>query len=121
MIGSYSSQGFVAAMGTFKGLPARAIADPLIAGEKKRGLDIIPGGKARGSDFQPFCDLGIPYVFLWTPDDRCYHEKCDTADRIDAKHMVQIIGFTRDLVDMLQSSDDDLLAARGKLGCFGKK
>nr|HEX4312755.1 M28 family metallopeptidase [Kofleriaceae bacterium] len=120
MIGSYKSQGFVAAMGTFKGLAARALADPLIADAKKAGLDIIPGGKARGSDFQPFCDVGIPYVFLWTPDDRCYHETCDTPDRIDAKHLEPIIGFGRDLVDQLQSTDVDLLAARQKLGCFGK-
>ena len=42
----------------------------------------ILGALPEGSDFEPFCDLGIPYVFFWTPDDKCYHETCDVPDRI---------------------------------------
>jgi hypothetical protein len=121
MIGSYSSSGLVAAMGTFAGLPARALIDPLVARARKGGLDVIPGGKARGSDFAPFCALGIPYVFFWTPDDRCYHERCDTADRIDVPHMTKIIAFAKDLIDALAATKTDLLAARGRLGCFGPR
>jgi hypothetical protein len=120
MIGSYRARNWVAAMGTFSGLPARALIDPLVAKARRAGLDVIPGGKARGSDFAPFCDLGIPYVFFWTPDDKCYHETCDVADRIDAAHMTAIIGFAKQLVDALAATDKDLAAARSELGCFGK-
>jgi hypothetical protein len=119
MIGSYKSQGLVAAMGTFTNLPARAIIDPMVAKARRDGLDVIPGGKARGSDFEPFCALGIPYVFMWTPDDKCYHERCDTADRIDAPHMMKIIAFTKQLVDALAATETDLSEARKRLGCFG--
>jgi putative aminopeptidase FrvX len=121
MIGSYRSEGFVTAMGTFAGLPSRTLIDPMVARAKRDGLDVIPGGKSRGSDFEPFCTLGIPYVFFWTPDDRCYHETCDTADRIDVAHMTKIITFSKQLVDALAATETDLLAARAKLGCFGKK
>ena len=121
MIGSYKSQGLVAAMGTFAGLPARTLIDPLVKRARKDGLDVIPGGKARGSDFEPFCDLGIPYVFFWTPDDSCYHETCDTPDRIDTPHMTKIIAFAKQLVDALAATDVDLVAARKQLGCFAKR
>ncbi len=120
MIGSYKSQGLVAAMGTFAGMPSRALIDPLVSRARKDGLDVVPGGKARGSDFAPFCDLGIPYVFFWTPDDRCYHETCDTPERIDVPHMTKIIAFGKQLVDALAATDTDLVAARKRLGCFGK-
>ena len=121
MIGSYRSQGLVAAMGTFAGLPARALIDPLVAKARRAGLDVVPGGKARGSDFEPFCALGIPYVFFWTPDNKCYHETCDTPDRIDSAHMTAIIGFAKQLVDALAATDKDLAAARRELGCFAHR
>jgi hypothetical protein len=120
MIGSYKSEGLVAAMGTFASLPSRALIDPLVKQARRAGLVVIPGGKARGSDFAPFCDRGIPYVFFWTPDDKCYHETCDTPDRIDTAHMTAIIGFAKQLVDALAATDTDLAAARTKLGCFGQ-
>jgi Iap family predicted aminopeptidase len=120
MIGSYKSEGLVAAMGTFAHLPSRALIDPLVKQARRAGLVVVPGGKARGSDFAPFCDRGIPYVFFWTPDDRCYHETCDTPDRIDTAHMTAIIGFAKQLVDALAGTDTDLAAARTKLGCFGE-
>jgi hypothetical protein len=121
MIGSYRSHHWVAAMGTFAGLPARTLIDPLVTKARRAGLDVIPGGKARGSDFAPFCELGIPYVFFWTPDDKCYHETCDTPDRIDTAHMTAIIAFAKQLVDALAATDKDLAAARNELGCFGAK
>ena len=115
MVGSYRSHHLVAAMGTFKGMPARTLIDGLI--KHTNNLDVIPGGHSRGSDFEPFCKLGIPFTFLWTPDERCYHEKCDTLDQIDLPHMAQIAEFADRLVDALADTELDLAAGRAKLGC----
>ena len=89
MIGSYKSKGFVAAMGTFAKLPARKALDKLVKKYPKTHVGL--GGRAARSDHAPFCDAGIPYVFFWTPDKRCYHEKCDKAAAIDAPHMADIV------------------------------
>ena len=115
MVGSYSSHKLVAAMGSFKGMPARTLIDKLI--KTTKGIDVIPGGHSRGSDFEPFCKLGVPFVFLWTPDEHCYHEKCDTLEHIDLPHMVQIAAFADQLVDALADTELDLAASRTKLGC----
>lgn len=115
MVGSYSSRGFVAAMGTFRGFPASQLLGKLRGHYPK--LSVGMGGKARGSDFEPFCKLGVPYVFFWTPDARCYHERCDTLDRIDHPHMAQIATLAGELTDALADTAIDLAAARTKRGC----
>ena len=119
MVGSYSSRGFVAAMGTFAKLPARAVLQQAMKSYPK--LSVGLGGRAERSDHEAFCKQGIPYVFFWTPDARCYHETCDTAANLDAKHMAQIAHLAGDLVEGLADSKTDLGAARSKLGCFGKR
>lgn len=118
MIGSYKSKGWVAAMGSFAKLPARIALDKLVKKYPKTHVGL--GGRAARSDHAPFCDQGIPYVFFWTPDARCYHETCDKADKIDAPHMADIISLAGDLVDELSSTSTDLAASRKKLGCSGK-
>ncbi|MBV8762062.1 MAG: M20/M25/M40 family metallo-hydrolase [Deltaproteobacteria bacterium] len=118
MVGSYSARGWVAAMGTFKKLPATAMLE---AGKKAfPRLSVGIGGRAERSDHEAFCEQGVPYVFFWTPDDRCYHETCDTTDKLDAAHMAQIAALAGDLVSRLANSKQDLLASRAKLGCFGR-
>ena len=116
MVGSYSSRGWVAAMGAFKKLPARTIIDA-IAHPK---LDVAVGGRAERSDHEAFCKAGIPYVFFWTPDDRCYHATCDTVERIDFPHMAQIAALASDLAQRLADTRLDLAASREKLGCFAR-
>ena len=118
MVGSYSSKGFVAAMGTFPRLPARTLLDKLTAKNPK--LHVGVGGRASRSDHLAFCKAGIPYVFFWTPDARCYHEACDTADKIDRKHMADIAALAGELAWTLAESTSDLAAARTKLGCDGR-
>ena len=115
MVGSYSSKHFVAAMGTFPQLPARKLIDKL--GEKYPKLRVGLGGRASRSDHLPFCAAGIPYVFFWTPDARCYHEACDTPDRVDVKHMAEIAALAGDLAWSLAQTELDLAAAKKKLGC----
>lgn len=42
------------------------------------------------SDYAPFKWQKIPYIFFWTEDESCYHERCDTPDRIDYKGLTEI-------------------------------
>jgi len=115
MLGSYGSKGFVAAMGTFPGSPGRTLMDALDRGHPK--LHVGLGGRGVGSDHLPFCKRRVPYVFFWTPDGRCYHETCDTADKIDLPHYAEIAHLAGDLVDKLAATDIDLTASRDKRGC----
>lgn len=115
MVGSHDSRGFVAAMGTLKNLAATKHLAKLVG--KYPRINVGTGGIARGSDFEPFCKLRIPYVFFWTPDSRCYHETCDTIERLDEKHMVDITALAGDLTRSMADSDTDLAAAKTKRGC----
>jgi hypothetical protein len=109
MIGSHDSRGFVAAMGALPKLASRKPLEKLAL--KFPRISVSIGGRARGSDYEPLCKLGVPYVFFWTPDSRCYHQACDTADRID------IAALAGALTGELADTDTDLAAARTKLGC----
>ena len=116
MLGSYKSHGFVAAMGTFARMPARAILDRLV----DRKLSVGLGGRGVDSDHEPFCKLGIPYVFFWTPDARCYHAACDTVDNLDLPDYAKIAQLAGALVAELAETDVDLAASRTRLGCTGR-
>jgi hypothetical protein len=115
MIGSHASRKGVAAMGAFPRLASRPFLDKLAPKFPK--LTVWIGGRARGSDYEPLCKLGVPYVFFWTPDAKCYHLKCDTADRIDYPRMVEISELAGALVEAMADTEKDLIASRKKLGC----
>ncbi len=118
MVGSHDSKGYVAAMGTFAKMPSRALLGTL--DDRYPTIDVGIGGRAYRSDHLPFCERGIPYVFFWTPDARCYHETCDRVGAIDLPHMAAIASLAGDLVSSLASTKTDLAAARTKLGCHGR-
>ncbi len=118
MVGSYNSKKYVAAMGTFAGMPSRKLLAKLRDAYK---IKVGVGGRARGSDYEPFCDVGIPYVFFWTPDARCYHEQCDKAAAIDLPHTADIAALAGDLTWAMSETDTDLMASRKKLRCYGSK
>ncbi len=115
MVGSYASRHAVYAMGTFGKLPATALLDKLLAKHGK--LHVGTGGRAERSDHAAFCDAKIPYVFFWTPDKRCYHETCDTADKVDYAHMTEITEVAGDLVLALAATKLDLAASKTAHGC----
>ena len=117
MVGSHDSAGLVGAMGAFAGTPQRAQLDAALPAV--HGIHVAAGGKARGSDFAPFCALGVPYTFFWTPDRRCYHQTCDTIDRLDVRHMSTIARLAGALVQRLATTKTDLVAWRAKHGCGG--
>jgi len=118
MIGSYASAGAVYAMGTFRGLPATAIVQALAA--ERPALHVGIGGRGVGSDHEAFCRAGVPYVFFWTPDRRCYHARCDTVERLDTAHLAAIAALAGDLVARLADAPADLAAARARLGCHAR-
>ena len=118
MIGSYASAGAVHAMGTFRGLPATAIVQALAA--ERPALHVGLGGRGVGSDHEAFCRAGVPYVFFWTPDRRCYHARCDTTARLDAAHLAATASLAGDLVSRLADAPADLAASRARLGCRGR-
>ncbi|HEX3764594.1 MAG TPA: M20/M25/M40 family metallo-hydrolase [Kofleriaceae bacterium] len=117
MVGSYASAGAVYAMGTFRGLPATAIVRALAA--EQPALHVGLGGRGVGSDHEAFCRAGVPYVFFWTPDRRCYHERCDTTAHLDTTHLAAIAQLAGALVTRLSDAPADLAASRARLGCDG--
>lgn len=108
MVGSYASTGAVYALGTFRGLPGTKLVRDLAP----RGLHVALGGRGEGSDHDAFCTAGIPYVFFWTPDRRCYHARCDTVEHLDVPHLAQIAALAGRLVTALADSPLDLAASR---------
>ena len=115
MVGSHASANAVYAFGAFPRLPARAILAELTP--KYPRLRVGLGGHSVRGDHLGFCQRGIPYVFFWTPDRRCYHEACDTADRLDYPRMADITALAGGLVQRLAATDTDLAAARARAGC----
>jgi len=118
MVGSYASAGAVYAMGTFRGLAATPIVKALAA--EHPALHVGIGGRGAGSDHEAFCRAGVPYVFFWTPDRRCYHARCDTIERLDTAHLGAIAAIAGELVARLSDAPGDLAAARARLGCNGR-
>lgn len=117
MVGSYRSKHAVYAMGTFRKLPGTAIVEALQVEHK--ALHVGIGGRGVGSDHAAFCKAGVPYVFFWTPDTSCYHQTCDTVDKLDLTHMIEIATFADELTEQLANSATDLAASRAEHGCGG--
>jgi len=115
MVGSHASRKKVLALGTFRGLVATKLLAKL--DDRYRKLDVRYGGKARGSDYEPFCNEGVPYAFFWTPDASCYHRTCDKADKLDYPRMADIASLAGDLTLTMGDTAIDLAAARRERGC----
>jgi len=115
MIGTHSARGLVAAMGARPKLASRPFIDRLA--KKFPKISVSLGGIARGSDYEPLCKLGVPYVFFWTPDPKCYHQACDTADRLDYRGMADIAALASALTGEMADTDRDLPGLRAKYGC----
>jgi hypothetical protein len=118
MVGSYAEAGAVYAMGTFGGLPATALVKALAA--EPPALHVGTGGRGSGSDHEAFCAAGVPYVFFWTPDKRCYHKRCDVTEQLDVAHLARIAALAGTLVERLADSPSDLARSRRQHGCTGR-
>jgi Zn-dependent M28 family amino/carboxypeptidase len=111
MIGTYSDEDNVDAMGTAKGTPGRAVLEGLID-ELGLSVTLDAGAEDGDSDFDPFCRRGVPYVGFFTEDSECYHEACDTADHLDYEHMATIVTMATRLTTGLANSAVDLARAK---------
>jgi hypothetical protein len=77
--------------------------------ESVGSLDISYGWGSDQSDNVTFCAEGIPYVFFWTEDPDCYHDECDTADRIDYTHLSRIAALAAAVTAEAGSTTTNLL------------
>ena len=110
MLGSYNAKKAVYAFGAGGKQPAHDMLAKLAKAHRKLNIGI--GGSSDRGDQLHFCEHGVPYVFFWTPDPRCYHEKCDTADKLDYPHLSEIASIAGDLARELADSELDLGASR---------
>jgi AcrR family transcriptional regulator len=79
-------------------------------------LNIGLGDWSNESDNVTFCRRGVPYLFFWTEDPECYHLACDTEERIDYVHLVEIAALTASMVASAFCSLDESPAMRALLG-----
>lgn len=116
MVGTYPSEGSVVAYGSLAGTPARALLDQLAPATD---LTVELGQRAGvdDSDFQAFCDRGIPYVYFETWDADCYHQPCDDVDGVDFTSMAAVTALLAGVVTGLVDGDVDLAAAHGAAPC----
>ena len=121
MIGTYFNDDWVYAFGSFDGTPARAALEDLLVDHPdmnvKLGESAVEVEGEGDSDYDAFCQEGIPYLYFFTEDDECYHEPCDDVDRIDVAHLAVIAQLTAGTLLALADTDADLVAARDALGC----
>lgn len=101
MIGSHSSRRRVHVFGARAGQAGTARLRELARGYPR--THFVLGGESVRGDHHGFAALGIPYAFFWTPDARCYHRRCDTAARIDARGLSDIAEVAAGLVAHLAS------------------
>lgn len=113
MVGSYTVFGEkILALGSVSTTPALAELEPLVG---PAGLNVtrnIPGIGDSDSDYWSFCSRKIPIVGFYTHDTPCWHESCDTVDRIDFPNMSKIVKLGHDLTRRLGDTAQDLAAFR---------
>jgi hypothetical protein len=112
MVGTYFSEGVLTTYGSFPGTPARTVLDGHVAAYPSLKLLLNQAADQDSSDFQAFCNRGIPYLYFETWDLTCYHKPCDDAARIDYPNMGSIAKLSRDVVVGLGDTDVNLKAAR---------
>jgi len=79
------------------GLPAPAQGRKLIL-----GIDFQPGY----SDYVPFREAHVPYVFLTSGACTDYHRPTDTPDKIERAQLAARTDWTRSLLDRLLAADE---------------
>lgn len=113
MLGSYPSEGTMSAYGAIEGTPARELLAARMTDYPELSVDLDLQADEDASDFQAFCDVGIPYLYFETWDLECYHSPCDDADLIDYPSLSTIARLSADVLSDLANTDTDLLAVRG--------
>ncbi len=114
MIGRYASERRLYALHTFPGTPGRTLLEGLVGDFPD--LDVVLGEPGDAADHLTFCDAGVPAAFFWTSDEACYHNPCDTAERIDRGPYTRTVKLVSALLSVAAEGDLDLAAARAR-GC----
>jgi hypothetical protein len=114
MVGSYDQEAVVYALGSSTSDTGRALIEPLAeASPLLWDLD-QPGSD---SDYVAFCERGVPYTYIFTSDPECYHDTCDTPDRIDVNDMAQLSSLASDFIAELANAPAALATERKLNGC----
>lgn len=106
MVGSYSEAGILDALGTFDNTAGTDAVTTHM--NEHPSIDVSIGYESDLSDNVSFCERGIPYVFFWTEDKKCYHKKCDTSTRIDYEALSEIAALIAATSLELADSSADL-------------
>ena len=115
MLGTYPVGGLTA-FGALPGTPARSILLDLLPAYASLDVRLGRTPQRNDSDFQAFCDRGIPYIYLETWDPQCHHKSCDEAARIDYPSLSIIARLLGDVVDKLGDTNSKLAGVVHK-GC----
>ncbi len=118
MVGTYQYHD-LSAYGAYAGTPGRTTLESLLVSHPELTFDLDAEADVDDSDFQAFCNQGVPYVYFETWDDDCYHSACDDAGRLDYGHMAEIADLATELIVALADGTTDLAAARAQIGCLG--
>ena len=80
---------------------SREQPEPVGGGKIILGIDFQPGY----SDYVPFRDAKVPYLFVTSGACSDYHRPTDTVQRIHAKHLAARTQWIRSLVEQLLKSE----------------
>jgi len=113
MVGAYEARGTLYALDAARGTVAREVVSAAAANSPLH-VDMRYLGEL--SDSVNFCEAGVPEVFFWTDDPDCYHQTCDTADRLDYDDLSEVGWLVGDVLGRLLGADLDLAGPRAE-GC----
>lgn len=113
MVGTYDAYETLYALDAVHGSVARRVVNAAAA-DSPLVVDVRELGEL--SDSESFCDVGVPDVFFFTEDPDCYHEPCDTADRLDYDDLSAVGALVGQVVGSLTSATLDLATQRAD-GC----
>ena len=105
MVGTYSQYDEVYTYGLLDGTPARDFFNARRGNYNQYNFTRVGRhAPSYDSDFESFCDEGIPYFYYETPDP-CWHEACDDTPRLDFDAMGDLVRLKYEVaVDLANTS-----------------
>ncbi len=101
-----------------------AVGEEVVAdlAQEHPDLDVTLGYDSDQSDNVSFCSRGVPYVFFWTEDADCYHERCDISEVVDFDGLDEVTALAGETVWALAQSSGDLAegVAAGRNVCLAQ-
>ena len=113
MVGTYNAENTIYALDAVSGGDGRPIVK---AAAEAANLSVNLDEIGSLSDSVNFCDAGVPELFFYTDDPECYHQTCDTADRLDYDDLAAVGVLVGNVVDALTDAGQELASGRAG-GC----